>query len=263
MPSEKVKAQQKGPWEAGRDFGGAAALPHFLPRILFLALRTRPESAATLQMLWQVRGSSPEWTRTGEEGVKIMIELNHQYALDGRDASLYRGSFGVPGALRAALFGPIRQMRSDNTPRRVSARYGIRPGSLGAGHTEVPKEEAYKFYHHVEPCLSNVLRKGAARPRIGANREFTMPLVPGKSEAFAAEPCARLSRRIGDRTCNGQISGNCKCKRRMDIGRGSGICGLRGWMCGSARRHCGPGGKDTGRSGRISTFPLVTVLQYY
>ena len=37
-----------------------------------------------------------------------MIELNHQYALDGRDASPYRGSFGVPGALRAALFGPIR-----------------------------------------------------------------------------------------------------------------------------------------------------------
>ena len=169
----------------------------------------------------------------------------------------------MQGALRAPLFGPIRQMRSDNTPRRVSARYGIRPGSFGAGHTEVPKEEAYKFYRHVEPCLSIVLRKGAARPRIGANREFTMPLVPGKSEAFAAEPCARLSRRIGDRTCNGQISGNCKCKRRMDIGRSGGICGLRGWMCGSARRHCGPGGKDTGRSGRISTFPLVTVPQYY
>jgi len=37
-----------------------------------------------------------------------MIELNHQYALDGRDASPYRGSFGVPGALRAALLGPIR-----------------------------------------------------------------------------------------------------------------------------------------------------------
>ena len=67
---------------------------------------------------------------------------------------------------------------------------------LGAGHTEVPKEEAYKFYHHVKPCLSIVLRKGAARPRIGANREFTMPLVPRKSEALAAEPRARLSRRI-------------------------------------------------------------------
>ena len=37
-----------------------------------------------------------------------MIELNNQYALDGRDASSYRGSFGVLGALRAALFGPIR-----------------------------------------------------------------------------------------------------------------------------------------------------------
>ena len=31
VPSEKVKAQQKGPWEAGRDFGGAVALPHLLP----------------------------------------------------------------------------------------------------------------------------------------------------------------------------------------------------------------------------------------
>ena len=83
-----------------------------------------------------------------------MIVLNNQYALDGRNASSYRGSFGLQGALRAPLFGPIRQMRSDNTPRRVSASYGIRPGSLGAGHTEVPKEEAYKFYYHVEPCLS-------------------------------------------------------------------------------------------------------------
>src|SRR5262252_8321315 len=104
-----------------------------------------------------------------------MIELNHQYALDGRDASSYRGSFGVPGALRAALFGPIRQMRSDNTPRRVSARYGIRPGSLGAGHTEVPKEEAYKFYHHVEPCLSMVLRLRAPRAPCGATRPPPRP----------------------------------------------------------------------------------------
>jgi len=192
-----------------------------------------------------------------------MIELNHQYALDGRDASPYRGSFGVQGALGAALFGPIRQMRSDSTPRRVSARYGIRPGSLGAGHTAVPKEEAYKFYHHVEPCLSIVLRKGAARARIGANRKFTMPLVPRKSGALAAEPRARLSRRIVYRTCNGQMSRNRKCKRRMDIGRGGGICGLRGWMCGSARRDFRPGGKETRKSGRISTFPLVTVLQYY
>ena len=246
MPSEKVKAQQKGPWEAGRDFGGAAALPHFLPRIFFFVAEETPRSG-----------------RAREEGVEIMIELNSQYALDGRVASSYRGSFGVPGALRAALLGPIRQMRSDNTPRRVSARYGIRPGSLGAGHTEVPKEEAYKFYRHVEPCLSIVLRKGAARPRIGANRRFTMPLVPRKSEALAAEPRARLSRRIVYRTCNGQRSGNRKCKRRMDIGRGSGICGLRGWMCGSARRDFGPGGKEARKRGRISTFPRVTVLQYY
>ena len=154
-------------------------------------------------------------------------------------------------------------MRSDNTPRKVSVRHGIRPASLGAAQTEAPKEEAYKFYSHVEPCLSIVLRKDASDPRIGANRRFTMPIVPRQSGALAAEPRARGRRRVVCRTCNGQVSGNCKCKRRMDIGRGGGICGLRGRLCRRALHDFGPGGEETRRSVRISTFPLVTVPQYY
>ena len=77
--------------EKRAEFRGAAALPHFLPRIFFFVAEETPRSG-----------------RAREEGVEIMIELNSQYALDGRVASSYRGSFGVPGALRAALFGPIR-----------------------------------------------------------------------------------------------------------------------------------------------------------
>jgi hypothetical protein len=34
-------------------------------------------------------------------------------------------------------------------------------------------------------------------------------------------------------------------------------------MCRSALDDFGPGGEEISRSGRISTFPLVTVLQYY
>src|SRR5262249_44585544 len=50
-----IRKSQGAAKRAGRDLGGAAALPHFRPGILFLflALRTRPESAATLRMLWQ------------------------------------------------------------------------------------------------------------------------------------------------------------------------------------------------------------------
>ena len=126
-----------------------------------------------------------------------------------------------------------------------------------------PEGESYKLYGDVEPCLSIVFRKGAAAPRARPNREFTMRVVPRKFGALAAKSRVGRGARIVHRTRSGQLSDHSKCKRGLDLGSRGGICWVWDGIGRSALRDFGPGREAAGRTCGISTFPPVTVPQYY
>jgi deoxyribodipyrimidine photo-lyase len=66
-----------------------------------------------------------EWSASPQEALGAMIELNHKYAVDGRDPNSASGIFWVLGRYDRAwgperpIFGKIRYMSSANTARKV------------------------------------------------------------------------------------------------------------------------------------------------
>jgi deoxyribodipyrimidine photo-lyase len=91
-----------------------------------------------LRMLWGKK--ILEWTSSPEEALRVMVELNNKYALDGRDPNSYSGIFWCLGRFdrgwpERAVFGKIRCMTSDSTRRKVRlkrylARWGDGQTSL-------------------------------------------------------------------------------------------------------------------------------------
>lgn len=86
-----------------------------------------------LRMLWGKK--ILEWTDHPREALKIMLELNNRYAIDGRNPNSYSGIFWVlgrfdrPWAPERKIFGVIRYMSSDNTQKKLRlkkylAKYG-------------------------------------------------------------------------------------------------------------------------------------------
>ncbi|VBB42569.1 DNA photolyase FAD-binding protein [uncultured Desulfatiglans sp.] len=79
-----------------------------------------------LRMLWGKK--ILEWTSSPEEALRIMIELNNRYALDGRDPNSYSGIFWTLGRYDHAwgperpVFGTVRYMSSANTARKVRVK---------------------------------------------------------------------------------------------------------------------------------------------
>ncbi len=79
-----------------------------------------------LRMLWGKK--ILEWTETPREALRIMIELNDKYALDGRDPNSYTGILWILGLHDRAwgperpVFGKIRYMSSANTARKYRVR---------------------------------------------------------------------------------------------------------------------------------------------
>jgi deoxyribodipyrimidine photo-lyase len=79
-----------------------------------------------LRMVWGKK--ILEWTRTPEEALKIMIELNNRYALDGRDPNSYSGIFWClgrydrPWGPERPIFGTVRYMSSENTARKFRVK---------------------------------------------------------------------------------------------------------------------------------------------
>ena len=69
-----------------------------------------------------------EWSRTPEEALEIMIELNNRYGLDGRNPNSYSGIFWClgrydrPWGPERPIFGTIRYMSSDNTARKLHVK---------------------------------------------------------------------------------------------------------------------------------------------
>jgi deoxyribodipyrimidine photo-lyase len=83
-----------------------------------------------LRMLWGKK--ILEWTRTPEEALQIMLELNNKYALDGRDPNSYSGIFWClgrydrPWGPERPVFGTVRFMSSENTARKFNVREYVR-----------------------------------------------------------------------------------------------------------------------------------------
>jgi deoxyribodipyrimidine photo-lyase len=90
-----------------------------------------------LRMLWGKKVL--EWSPTPQDALKVLIELNNRYAVDGRDPNSYSGIFWVFGRYDRAwgperpIFGKIRYMTSDSTLRKLDMKaYLAKWGSQGA-----------------------------------------------------------------------------------------------------------------------------------
>jgi deoxyribodipyrimidine photo-lyase len=79
-----------------------------------------------LRMLWGKK--ILEWSPSPRRALKIMLELNNKYAVDGRDPNSYSGIFWILGRYDRAwgperpVFGKIRYMSSKNTARKVGVK---------------------------------------------------------------------------------------------------------------------------------------------
>jgi deoxyribodipyrimidine photo-lyase len=93
-----------------------------------------------LRMLWGKK--ILHWAKSPQDALRIMIELNNKYALDGRDPNSYSGIFWVLGRYDRAwgpereIFGKIRYMTSENTAKKHKLkeylkRYAADDASLG------------------------------------------------------------------------------------------------------------------------------------
>jgi len=98
-----------------------------------------------LRMLWGKK--ILHWSRTPEEALDIMIELNNRWAIDGRDPNAYSGIFWVLGRFDRAwgperpIFGKIRYMTSKSTRSKytvgpyIEAYGGSGPSQPSLGET--------------------------------------------------------------------------------------------------------------------------------
>ncbi len=83
-----------------------------------------------LRMLWGKL--ILKWSVSPQQALKIMIEINNRYALDGRDPNSYSGIFWIlgrydrPWGPERAVFGKIRYMSSQNTARRLRVQNYIK-----------------------------------------------------------------------------------------------------------------------------------------
>lgn len=76
-----------------------------------------------MRMLWGKK--ILEWSPTPQDALRVMIELNNKYALDGRDPNSYSGIFWClgrydrPWGPERPIFGKVRYMSSENTARKL------------------------------------------------------------------------------------------------------------------------------------------------
>ena len=104
-----------------------------------------------LRMLWGKKVI--EWSPSPEEAYARLTELNHRYALDGRDANSVAGiqwcfgRYDRPWGPRRSVFGVVRYMSSDNTRRKLELkryleRFGAAPDSAPRVQTKSRRRSA-------------------------------------------------------------------------------------------------------------------------
>lgn len=91
-----------------------------------------------LRMLWGKK--ILEWTKTPQQALSVMIDLNNKYAVDGRDPNSYNGIMWVlgrydrPWGPERNIFGTVRYMSSESTARKMRSReYASRYGRGAKG----------------------------------------------------------------------------------------------------------------------------------
>jgi deoxyribodipyrimidine photo-lyase len=86
-----------------------------------------------LRMLWGKKVL--EWSRSPQEALSTLIQLNNKYALDGRDPNSYSGIFWCfgrydrPWGPERPIFGTVRYMSSQNTARKFSVKNYLQKNS--------------------------------------------------------------------------------------------------------------------------------------
>ena len=78
-----------------------------------------------MRMLWGKKVL--EWSSTPQHALRVLIDLNNKYAVDGRDPNSYSGIFWIFGRYdrpwpEREIFGKIRYMSSDNTVRKLEIK---------------------------------------------------------------------------------------------------------------------------------------------
>ena len=78
-----------------------------------------------MRMLWGKKVL--EWSKTPEKALRILIDLNNKYGVDGRDPNSYSGIFWIFGRYdrpwpEREIFGKIRYMSSDSTVRKLKLK---------------------------------------------------------------------------------------------------------------------------------------------
>ena len=82
-----------------------------------------------LRMLWGKK--ILEWTPSPREALRVMVELNNRYALDGRDPNdsgifWCLGRYDRPWGPERPIFGKVRYMSSANTARKLDVKDYLR-----------------------------------------------------------------------------------------------------------------------------------------
>lgn len=78
-----------------------------------------------LRMLWGKK--ILHWSRSPQDALSIMIELNNKYAVDGRDPNSYSGIFWTLGRYdrpwpERPIFGKVRYMSSESTAKKINLK---------------------------------------------------------------------------------------------------------------------------------------------
>lgn len=93
-----------------------------------------------LRMLWGKK--ILEWSASPQEALRVLIQLNNRYALDGRNPNSYSGIFWTlgrydrPWGPERPIFGTVRYMSSDNTRRKLHLRNYL--ARFGSGSERAP-----------------------------------------------------------------------------------------------------------------------------
>jgi deoxyribodipyrimidine photo-lyase len=94
-----------------------------------------------LRMLWGKKVL--EWSKSPEDALETLVELNNKYAIDGRDPNSQSGIFWVFGRYDRAwgperpIFGTVRYMSSESTMKKLHLKsYLLRYGGTKKGETE-------------------------------------------------------------------------------------------------------------------------------
>ncbi|QJR34750.1 FAD-dependent oxidoreductase [Gemmatimonas groenlandica] len=88
------------------------------------SLRVHGELHNNVRMTWGK--AIPMWSSNASESLERLIDLNHRYALDGRDPASYGGllwclgQFDRPFSPEVAVLGTVRPRRSDEHQQRMS-----------------------------------------------------------------------------------------------------------------------------------------------